>query len=105
VIPAASIAMGNYKNNLAACETALSGAGTMSAGKVSATLSKPGSGNNGSVDLSINLTSAAGNTCTPASTPAAAAGLPWFGTNASARATFGLNKIPVIYTRENFGPP
>ena len=103
VIPAASIAMGNYRNNLAACETALSGAGIMSAGKVSATLSKPGSGNNGSVDLTINLSSAAGNTCTPASTPAAAAGLPWFGTiNPSSRATFGLFKTPVIYMRENF---
>lgn len=112
VIPTSSIAMASYKGNLAACETALSGAGTMSAGKVTATLSKPGSGNNGSVDLTVNLTSASGSYCTatspsPPSTSASAtaAALPWFGsTNSSARATFGLFKTPVIYMRENFGP-
>jgi hypothetical protein len=102
VIPSSSIAMGNYKGNLAACGTSLSGAGTMSAGKVTATLSKPGSGNNGSVDLTVNVSSASGNTCTPTSTPATAGVIPWFGTNASSRASFGLFKTPVIYMRENF---
>lgn len=102
VIPTGSIAMGNYKNNLAACETALSGAGTMSSGKVTATLSKPGSGNNGSVDLTVNISSTAGSTCTPSSNAATSAGIPWFGSNASSRATFGLFKTPVIYMREIF---
>lgn len=102
VIPTTSIAMGNYKNNLVACETALTGAGTMSAGKVIANLSKPGSGNNGSVDLTVNINSAAGSTCTPTATTATSAAIPWFGTNTSSRATFGLFRTPVIYIRENF---
>jgi Ca-dependent carbohydrate-binding module xylan-binding len=104
VIPTSAIAMGNYKSNLAACETALTGGGTMSAGKTGVKLSAPGAGNNGSVDLSINLNSAIGNTCNSATqTSATSASLPWFGnTNPSARETFGLFKTPVIYMRENF---
>ena len=30
------------------------------------------------------------------------AGLPWFGTPATARATFGIFKSPLIYGRENY---
>jgi MSHA biogenesis protein MshQ len=103
-IPASSIAMGNYRNNLAACETQTSGTGIMSAGKATFTLSKPGVGNTGSVDLSINLNSASGLTCNSAvQTSAINANIPWFGaTNPSARETFGLFKTPIIYMRENF---
>ncbi len=102
-IPTSSIAMGNYKNNLAACETTLTGGGTMSAGKTGVKLSAPGNGNNGSVDLTVNLDSASGSTCTPTATSATSANIPWFGTiNPSARATFGIFKTPVIYLRENF---
>jgi uncharacterized repeat protein (TIGR01451 family) len=112
VVPVSSIALSNYKSNLAACETALSGGGTMSLGKVSTVLSKPGSGNSGSVDLTVNVGSTAtGNYCTSASPPppstsalATAANIPWFSTKPS-RATFGIYKTPVIYMRENFGPP
>lgn len=104
VIPAASIAMGNYRNNLAACETQISGTGIMSAGKTTLTLSKPGVGNTGSVDLSINLNSASGLTCNSATqTSASSANISWFGiTNPSAREAFGLFKTPIIYMRENF---
>jgi hypothetical protein len=103
-IATSSVAMGNYRNNLTACETQISGTGTMSAGKTTFTLSRPSVGNSGSVDLSINLNSANGLTCNnPAQTAASSANIPWFGaTNPNARATFGLFKTPIIYMRENF---
>lgn len=103
-IAPANIAMGSYKGNLAACETVISGGGTMSSGKTTMTLSKPGNGNNGSVDLSINLNSAAGSTCTSSTASSATnANLPQFGTsNPTVRETFGLFKSPVIYMRENY---
>ncbi len=102
VIPISSVAMGNYKNNLSACEAQLSGGGTMSNGQVAVKLSAPGSGNNGSVDLSLNLSTASGSTCAPTSMSATSAAIPWFGSNPNARETFGLYKSPVIYMRENF---
>ncbi|MEI2635250.1 MAG: DUF6701 domain-containing protein [Methylotenera sp.] len=102
-IPASSVAMGNYRNNLSACETQVSVPGTMTSGRTTAKLTKPGAGNNGSVDLTLNLTSASGSTCTSSAASAAtAANIPWFGTNPLARATFGIFKTPVIYLRENF---
>ncbi len=102
-IPASSIAMGNYRNNLSACETLVSVPGAMASGKTTAKLTKPGAGNNGSVDLTLNLTSASGSTCTSSAASAAtAANIPWFGANPLARATFGIFKTPVIYLRENF---
>lgn len=103
VIPANSIAMGNYRNNLTACETQISGAGTLNAGRTNANLTKPGAGNNGSVDLTINLNGASGSTCNSATASSAGnANMPWFGNNPNARATFGIFKTPVIYMRENF---
>ncbi len=104
VISPQNIAMGSYKGNLAACETVISGGGTMSSGKTTVTLTKPGYGNNGTVDLSVNLNSAAGSTCTSSTaTSATNANLPWFGSsNPSARETFGLFKSPVIYMRESY---
>ena len=103
-ISASSIAMNNFRNNLAACETQLSGVGSMVAGKSTFNLSKPGAGNNGSVGLTLNLNGASGNSCISAISSAATfANLPWFGSvNSSARATFGIFKTPVIYLRENF---
>jgi hypothetical protein len=104
VVPASSIAMGNYKKSLNACETQISTGGSMSAGRLSTGLSAPGNGNQGSVDLSVNLNSASGTTCNSASaSSASSANLPWFGSaNPSARATFGIYKSPLIYMRENF---
>lgn len=103
VVSANTISMGNYRTNLMACETQLSGAGALNAGKTSVTLTKPGAGNSGSVDLTINLNGAVGNTCNSATaTIAGNANMPWFGNSPSARVTFGLFKSPIIYMRENF---
>ncbi|ADI29657.1 hypothetical protein M301_1274 [Methylotenera versatilis 301] len=111
ILPAASISMSNYRNNLTACETQLgysSGSGALVNGvSKQLRLTRPGSGNNGTVDLTLNLgsVSAAPNnkTCTGAAeTNAVASGLSWFGTNTTSRATFGIYKTPVIYLRENF---
>ena len=64
-LPASSIAMANYKNNLTACETQIgysSGSGAFVNGVSKyLRLTKPGAGNNGSVDLTLNLNSASGN--------------------------------------------
>jgi MSHA biogenesis protein MshQ len=66
-------------------------------------LTKPGAGNNGSVDLTLNLNGASGNTCnTATSSSATTANIPWFGANPISRATFGIFKTPIIYMRENF---
>lgn len=107
IVPASSIAMSNYRNNLAACETQLgysSGTGNLVNGAArNLRLTKPGAGNNGSVDLKLNLTSASGSTCnTATSSAASSANIPWFGVNPSSRATFGIYKTPIIYLRENF---
>jgi MSHA biogenesis protein MshQ len=104
VVPSNSVAMGNYRKTLAACETQLTGSGTMVNGLTALRLSAPGAGNSGSVDLSVNLNAATGSTCNSATaTGANSANLPWMGTaNPSARATFGIYKTPVIYIRENF---
>jgi MSHA biogenesis protein MshQ len=75
-------------------------------------LTKPGAGNNGSVDLTVDLTApAAGTTCVPASSPVTTANKPWllgnWGTTTytadpTGRATFGLFKSAdeFIYLRE-----
>jgi hypothetical protein len=109
-IPASSISMSNYRNNLSgspSCETQLgygSGSGALINGVSKVLrLTKPGAGNNGSVDLTVNLTSASGNTCNGATAiTATSAGIPWFGNNPLSRATFGIYKTPIIYMRENF---
>jgi MSHA biogenesis protein MshQ len=60
-------------------------------------------GNNGSVDLTLNLTSASGSTCISATASSAtSASIPWFGSNPVSKATFGIYKTPIIYMRENF---
>lgn len=104
VVPSQSVAMGNYRKGLAACETQLTGTGSMINGVTELRLSAPGPGNGGSVDLSVNLNTAGGSTCnTAVATAATSASLPWMGmVNPSARATFGVYKTPVIYMRENF---
>jgi MSHA biogenesis protein MshQ len=110
--------------NLTACETAINPAGTINffQGRASSTsaslapikLIKPGSGNDGAVDVTVNLNGASGNTCTAvgvASPAATNANKPWllgnWGTttytaNPTGRATFGLFKSAdqFIYLRE-----
>jgi hypothetical protein len=118
VISATNIAMGNYLPNLSACETAISISGRLSAGKSNLKLVKPGAGNNGSVDLTVNLgITATGQTCVvplPATQQAAVAANQsylqgkWTGTsynqNPHARATFGVykNANEFIYMREMY---
>lgn len=102
-----SLVFSNFQQNLAACETQLAPTGvqTMASGRLPVRLTAPGAGNNGSVDLALNVGSvAAGNTCVGgAPSAASAANLPWFGsTNPTARASFGVFKTPLIYRRENY---
>lgn len=83
-------------NNLAACETALTVAG--GSPMFALNLSKPGNGNNGWTNLTLNLGAvAAGNQCTVVGGAGAAAtttNQPWLqfpvGANPVARATFGV---------------
>lgn len=117
-IAASNITMGNYQKNLAPCETAASISGRFSGGRSNLKLVKPGAGNNGSVDLTVNLGAAAsGQTCVaplPATQQAATAANQsylqgkWSGTNydrnPSGRATFGVykNANEFIYMREMY---
>jgi MSHA biogenesis protein MshQ len=112
-----NVQMSSFTANLAACETAVSGAGTLSGGRRTLLLPPPGNANNGSVLLTANLgSSASGTTCTTVGggTVSAAganstylqgnwAGAP-YDDNPSARAAFGTFKgaEEVIYIRENF---
>lgn len=107
--------------NLAACETAIapSGAVSLSNGVPTAgfRLRAPGTGNDGAVDLRINLAGAAGTTCTAvggATSAATTSALDflqgnWVGSGTynqdpRARATFGIykNANEFIYFQENF---
>ncbi len=111
------IAMDNYQKNLAACETAIAPATLKLAnGRALAKLIKPGNGNTGSVDLSLQLgAAAAGQTCTAVGageSAATAAALPWlqgnwrgaadYDQNPLARASFGQRRSSFIYRRESY---
>ena len=109
VVSPKTISMRNYTKQLNACETLIlpASATTLVSGKLPGAglvLTKPGVGNGGSVDLSLNLGSVARDkTCISADEMAAtAARQPWFGPDPSARATFGIYKSSKIYTRENY---
>jgi hypothetical protein len=105
-IPPSSLIYSGFQSNLAACATHTVLSGTLNAGRASPSLklTAPGNGKNGSVNLAVNVGStASGSTCTSSSSSSAtAAGMAWFGTNPSAKATFGIHKTPLIYLRENF---
>lgn len=112
-----NIALSSFTSNLAACETAVSISGAFSAGKSNLKMLKPGAGNSGSVNLTVNLGSAAlGQTCTSVGgapvpdTPANLSYLQgrWSGANYDqnpfGRATFGVykNANEFIYLREMY---
>lgn len=108
-----TIAMRNYRGNLNACETVLSGSTTMIQGRMNLRLTAPGvtgnTPNTGSVDLDLNFEGAGGDqTCvgpgtTQSNATAGTAGMRnWFGADPVGRATFGVYKAPIIYMRENF---
>ncbi|HEX6708457.1 MAG TPA: DUF6701 domain-containing protein [Albitalea sp.] len=118
-VPTGSVVMGNWQRNLAACETAITPATlTLASGRGFFTLRRPGNGNNGSVDLSVQLNAAiaAGEqTCSVvggAAVAATAANLPWlrgkwagsanYDRNPSGRASFGQYRSPLIYLRESY---
>ena len=109
VISTTSFVMTNYTKQLKPCNTYLStsNGGVFREGKLpdpGLVLSRPGTQNSGSVDLHLNLTANAyGMVCVQATdSPATAANLPWFGVNPVARATFGIYKSKLIYSRENY---
>lgn len=114
MIVAGNIALGNYQRNLNAGETTPTIGGAFNAGVGSLRVSAPGATNNGSVDVSINLTgTAAGNSCTAGMAASTGSGLShlqgaWCGApysrDPTARATFGVdtNTDQMIYQRENF---
>jgi len=94
------VTLSNYQRNLSTGETTPTIAGPMVAGNRSIVFSAPGSGNSGSVDLTIDLSAAGAN-------------LPWlqgawtgstFTQNPAARATFGnfAAPSPVIFRRERY---
>ncbi len=99
-------------NPLAACETAITISGV--APNYTASLTKPGVGNNGWTDITLNLgVTAAGNRCTSVGTSGAAsstANAPWLQFNWTgavgnpvARATFGVYRSgPIIHRREMY---
>lgn len=112
-----NVAMSTFSGNLVACETAISGGGTMSGGRRTLILATPGGANDGAVVLTANLTAApSGTTCVVVGGgTVAAAGANrtylqgnWSGAahddNPAARATFGVFKGAgeVIFIRENF---
>jgi hypothetical protein len=114
-LPTGIVAMSNYQRNLAACETGLASATLrLNSGRGFFTLTKPGAGNSGSVDLTLLAGSTgAGSTCMGSTSAAASVGnLPWlqgkWGTataydkDPTARASFGQYKSPLIYLRESF---
>lgn len=111
-VPAQSISMKNYHGNLNACETRLTGVGSLVNGIQSFRLTAPGvtAGipNSGSVDVEFNLKTVDANekVCLGAAEQSPTnAGMPWLLDNnvePVGRATFGRNRVPMIYMRENF---
>ncbi|MDD5057717.1 MAG: LamG domain-containing protein [Sideroxydans sp.] len=107
-LPASSVRMDNFSQYLGACETVLTPAGNLALanGVVAGglRLSAPGTGNTGTVNLTVNTAAAAGNTClAPAPIAATNANLPWL-TSTTSRATFGIYKgaNQFIYMREAY---
>lgn len=112
-IDSKSIVMRNFKGNLTACETFMSGIYSANNGLVTAKLAAPkvgsdGRPNVGSVDLEVNLGNAVSgeSTCQSNSGTVGAGNgdkLDWFGTtDPVGRASFGIYKAPIIYMRESF---
>jgi MSHA biogenesis protein MshQ len=117
--PNTPLALSNFQGALSACETAVSPTTTLTfaSGQGSLKLTKPGRGNTGSVDMTMNLGTASGTTCITAGGSTVAAGTAgrtwlqgnWGGSatytvNPTARATFGPyhSSQEFIYQRENY---
>lgn len=109
-VPLLSISMKNYHGNLNACETRLTGSGGLVNGVEAIRLTAPGVTNGipntGSVDLEVNLSSASGERMCDSAVEknATVSAMPWLIDSGEplGKATFGRNRVPVIYMRENF---
>jgi MSHA biogenesis protein MshQ len=111
---AGNVALGNYRGNLASGETTASVASAIASGVGSLRFSAPGAGNNGSVDVSVNLgATTAGASCLTGMAASTAGGRPWlqgawcgaaYDDDPSARVTFGIYRTAdrVIHQRENY---
>lgn len=114
-LPTSSLALGTYRGNLAACETAPGSASVVfTNGRGLLRMLPPGSGNAGSVDATVNLGAvAAGQQCPAvgvAASAAVTAGMPWlqgkraagttYNQNPVARISFGQYRSPLIHLRE-----
>ncbi len=112
-LAANQVALSGWRRDLAACETSVSLSGRFNAGRGNLKLSKPGEGNTGSVDLTLNLgATGSGSTCVGGVAAAATgASQSWlqgrwsggsYNQNPAARASFGLYRgsKPLIYLRE-----
>src|SRR3990167_4803322 len=114
---AANIGLGNYIGNLNAPETTVTAVTSpLQAGRGRITLSAPGAGNNGSVDVAVNLGPDPNADACPAFAPAATAGDKdylrglWctppgtYTKDPAARARFGIlrSSDEAIYNRENY---
>jgi len=110
-----SVGLGNHIGNLNAGETTVTAVtGPLNAGRGEITLSAPGAGNNGSVDLAINLGTGPSASACPAFTPTAAPGAlahlrgQWCGAaydrDPAARVRFGIRSgsDERIFMRENY---
>jgi MSHA biogenesis protein MshQ len=110
-----NVGMGNYIGNLNAGETSVVSVDPLSAGRSAVVLSAPGAGNNGSLDLTINLGGGAAAAACPSFTPSTAS--PgnqswlrgqWCGASPdrdpAARARFGVRSggDERIFVRENY---
>ena len=121
-LPTASIALGNYRSNLSACETAPVGPSVaFRQGRGSLRMQRPGAGNAGSADATVHLgavptTPAPGpQQCSTIGAPpslAVTAAMPWlqgkrpaaviYDQNPSARISFGAYRSPLIHLREMY---
>jgi MSHA biogenesis protein MshQ len=114
-LAATNVALSNWKSTLNPCETSVTLSGRFIAGKGNLKLSAPGSGNTGSVDLTLLLgATGAGSTCVGgaavAAGPATQSWLQgrWSGglydQNPAARGSFGLYRgsKSLIYMREMY---
>ncbi|MFN0313612.1 MAG: DUF6701 domain-containing protein, partial [Burkholderiales bacterium] len=118
-LPKSAVMFTNFQRNLAACETYLASPPasiTFSGGKGALLLKKPGSGNNGSVDLKPRLSATdTGIACVNAASSAATnasmsylqfnwGGGATYDKNPTGRAVFGAPLVPreFIFFRENY---
>lgn len=114
-LASSNVALGNYRGNLASGETTVTIAPLILSGGVSAIrFTAPGTGDNGSVDISLNLTGGTtGASCIAGMAASTGANLAWLQgawcgavhhDDPSARATFGIYGASdrIIYLRENY---